>query len=381
MRAAVRRACGAATLPDRTHGSPGGILRGDRAGEHLGRKDVAVKQPTAIRVQTICLASLTVLAIGAALKWLAPVMIPFVLAFFFSQILSPLVRLLVERMRLPRIAAVAVTLTLAFMVFVGTASLITTSVGQLGANAEGYQQKAVELINSTTEWLPFERFGIEDTMVTEPLKAHSLGALGSLLLGTTNAILDLLSNGLLVLIFLVFLLLGPSSRPVPPGSFWEKVDGPIRRYLFAKGILSAATGLLVALVLGVLNVDLALLFGLFAFLLNFIPNIGPVIATLLPIPVVVASPNLSVTAAVLAIVVPGTIQFTIGNLIEPKLVGDSLDLSPVAILLNLIIWGMLWGIVGMLLSTPILVMLKILCEQFEDTRPLARLVSAAAEPA
>ena len=339
-----------------------------------------MNQPTSNRVQTICLLCLTVLAIGAALKWLAPVMIPFVLAFFFSQILSPLVRLLVERVRLPRAAAVAATLGLAFLLFVGTASLITTSVGQLGANATGYQQKAVELINSTTEWLPFERFGIDDTMVTEPLKRHSIGALGSLLLGTTNAILELLSNGLLVLIFLVFLLLGPSSRAAATGSFWKKVDGPIKRYLFAKGILSAATGLLVGLVLGLLNVDLALLFGLFAFLLNFIPNIGSVIATLLPIPVVVASPELSATSAVLAIMVPGAIQFSVGNLIEPMLVGDSLDLSPVAILLNLIIWGMLWGIVGMLLSTPILVMLRILCEQFEDTRPLARLVSASVEP-
>jgi len=340
-----------------------------------------MNQPTAHRVQTICLVCLTVLAIGAALKWLAPVMIPFVLAFFFSQILSPLVRLLVERLRFPRIAAVAATLALAFLLFVGTASLITNSVGQLGANASGYQQKAVELINTTTEWLPFERFGIDDDMVTEPLKRHSLGALGTLLLGTTNAILELLSNGLLVLIFLVFLLLGPASLPAKEGSFWDKVDRPIKRYLFAKGILSAATGLLVGLVLSLLNVDLALLFGLFAFLLNFIPNIGSLIATLLPIPVVVASPDLTTTTALLAVGIPGVIQFTIGNLIEPKLVGDSLDLSPVAILLNLIVWGMLWGIVGMLLSTPILVMLKILCEQFEDTRPLARLVSSSVESA
>jgi AI-2 transport protein TqsA len=339
-----------------------------------------VNDPTAFRVQTICLASLTVLAVGAALNWLAPVMIPFVLAFFFSQILSPLVRLLVERLRFPRTAAVAATLALAFLVFIGTTSLITTSIGQLGANATGYQQKAVELVNSTTEWLPLERFGIEDEMVTEPIKRHSLGALGSLLLGTTNAILELLSNGLLVLIFLVFLLLGPSSLPAPEGSFWQKVDRPIKRYLITKGILSGATGLLVGLVLSLLNVDLALLFGLFAFLLNFIPNIGSVIATLLPIPVVVASPDLSTATAVLAIGVPGIIQFTVGNLIEPMLVGDSLDLSPVAILLNLIIWGMLWGIVGMLLSTPILVMLRILCEQFEDTKPLARLVSASPEP-
>jgi len=332
-------------------------------------------------VQTICLVILTVIAVAAALKWLAPVMIPFVLAFFFSQILSPLVRMLVERARFPREAAVMATLALAFLVFIGTASLISTSVGQIGANAQIYQQKAIILVQTTTAWLPLERFGIEDSMVTEPLKRYSLGTLGNVLLGTTNAILELLSNGLLVLIFLVFLLLGPSSRPPPTDSLWEKIDQPIKRYLIAKGILSAATGLLVGLVLSLLHIDLALLFGLFAFLLNFIPNIGSVISTLLPIPVVIASPDATLTTTVLAILLPGTIQFTIGNLIEPKLVGDSLDLSPVAILLNLIIWGMLWGIVGMLLSTPILVTVRILCEKFEGTQPLARLVSASPEPA
>jgi AI-2 transport protein TqsA len=346
-----------------------------------GDRPVSDSAPTAQRVQSTCLVILTVLAVGAALKWLAPVMIPFVLAFFFSQILSPLVRLLVGRLRFPHAAAVIATLGLAFLVFVGTASLISTSIGQMGPKVSGYQQKVVALVQSTTAWLPLEHIGVDDEMVTEPLKRYSLGALGTLLLGTTNAVLDLLSNGLLVLIFLLFLLLGSANRPVQPDSLLEQIDRPIKRYLLTKGLLSAATGVLVGGVLTLLNVDLALLFGLFAFLLNFIPSIGSVIATLLPLPVVLASPDATIGTMALAILVPGTIQFTIGNLIEPMLIGDSLDLSPVAILLNLIVWGMLWGVVGMLLSTPILVIVKILCEEFEDTRVIARLVSAPKEPA
>ena len=97
--------------------------------------------------------------------------------------------------------------------------------------------------------------------------------------------------------------------------------------------------------------------------------------TFLPLPVVIASPDVSMAAAVLAIAIPGAIQLTIGNIIEPKVMGESLDLHPVAILLNLIIWGMLWGIVGMLLSTPILAVMKILFEKFEGTRPLAALLA------
>jgi AI-2 transport protein TqsA len=288
---------------------------------------------------------------------------------------SPLIEIQVTRLRMPRAAAISVALVLAFLFFGGVAALVSASLGQLAANADGYQAKATQLLSSATSMLPLERLGIDAAAVSDPLKKFSVGTLGSLLLGTTNAILDILSNGILVLIFMVFLLLGASGRPPDPDSTWSEIDARIKRYLVTKGVLSAATGALVGGTLALLGIDLALVFGLFAFLLNFIPSIGSIIATFLPLPVVIASPDISMLAAVLAIAIPGAIQFSIGNVIEPKVVGESLDLHPVAILMNLIIWGMLWGIVGMLLSTPILVVIKILCEKFEGTRPLAALLA------
>ena len=133
--------------------------------------------------------------------------------------------------------------------------------------------------------------------------------------------------------------------------------------------------MLVGTVLAILGIDLALVFGLLAFLLNFIPSVGSLIATLLPLPVVVVSPDISATTAVLAIAVPGTIQFAIGNVIEPKVMGDALDLHPVVILLALIFWGVLWGIVGMLLATPMTAVMKILFEKIELTAPIADLLA------
>jgi AI-2 transport protein TqsA len=331
------------------------------------------------RVRTVCLVTLATLAVGATLHWLAPVMIPFVLAIFFAFILSPLIEFQVTRLRMPRAAAISVTLVLAFLLFGGVAALISASVAQLAANADGYQAKATALMNMAASMLQLERFGIDAAAVSGPLKKFSIGALGNMLLGTTNAILDILSNGFLVLIFMVFLLLGAGGRPPDPDGTWSEIDARIKRYLVTKGVLSAATGALVGSALSLLGIDLALVFGLFAFLLNFIPSIGSIIATFLPLPVVIASPDVSMAAAVLAIAIPGTIQFTIGNIIEPKIMGESLDLHPVAILLNLIIWGMLWGIVGMLLSTPILVVMRILFEKFEGTRPLAALLAGRLE--
>jgi AI-2 transport protein TqsA len=327
------------------------------------------------RVQTVCLVVLATLAAGGTLHWLAPVMIPFVLAVFFAFILSPLIEFQVARLRMPRAAAISVTLVLAFLLFAGVAALVSASVAQLAANADGYQAKATALVNMAASMLSLERLGIDAAAVSDPLKKFSVGTLGKLLLGTTKAIRDILSNGFLVLIFMVFLLLGGSGRPPDPDSTWSEIDARIKRYLVTKGVLSAATGALVGSALSLLGIDLALVFGLFAFLLNFIPSIGSIIATFLPLPVVIASPDVSMATAVLAIAIPGAIQLTIGNIIEPKIMGESLDLHPVAILLNLIIWGMLWGIVGMLLSTPILAVMKILFEKFDGTRPLAALLA------
>jgi AI-2 transport protein TqsA len=149
----------------------------------------------------------------------------------------------------------------------------------------------------------------------------------------------------------------------------------VQRYLVQKAAISAFTGVLVGASLTLLGVPLAMAFGLLAFLLNFVPNVGSIVATLLPLPVVIVSPDISTGTAVAAIAVPGAIQVTIGNFLEPKLMGDALDLHPVTILISLIFWGMLWGLVGALLATPITAVLKILMDRFGGSRPVAELMA------
>jgi AI-2 transport protein TqsA len=178
-----------------------------------------------------------------------------------------------------------------------------------------------------------------------------------------------------VAIFVVFMLIGSGTAASRPTGTWAEVEVQTKRYIVYKALLSAFTGIAVGGVLWFLGVDLAMVFGLFAFLLNFIPSIGSIIATLLPLPVVLMSPDLSMTAAILAIAIPGAIQFTVGNVIEPKIMGDELDLHPVTILLTLIVWGMLWGIVGMLLATPITAVMKILFSKNEVTAPIADIMA------
>jgi AI-2 transport protein TqsA len=330
------------------------------------------------RFQTVCLLVLTAIATGAALHWLRAVMIPFVLSVFFALSLSPLVSLLIRRLRIPRAAAVGLTLLLWFLLLALVASLVSASVGELAANRGAYQAHVTALVAQITEALPLDRLGIDTDALTGRLRDASVSTVGGMLAGTTSAILDLFSKSILVLIFLVFLLVGgESARPAEkrPAGTWTTITGQVERYVVTKALLSGATGILVGVILWALGIDLALVFGLFAFLLNFIPSIGSIIATLLPLPIVVMSPGVSFATAVAAIALPGAVQFGIGNVLEPRMMGRSLDLHPVTILLTLMFWGALWGIVGMLLAVPITAIAKLLCEKGELTRPVAELMA------
>ncbi len=323
------------------------------------------------RVQAVSLFILATVAVGFTLYWLQAVLVPFVLSLFIALGLSPLIEYQTTRLRFPHWLAVVGTLVVAVAILGLVGVLITNSASGLAANAGDYQSQVRDLINGALERLPLDRFGIDpDDVVRLPLTAISTVAVG-----LTNAILNLVSQGSVVLIFLMFLLVGGSSSSASAGGTWGEVETQIKRYIVYKFVLSAITGILVGVVLGMLGVDLAMAFGLMAFLLNFIPSIGSVVSTLLPLPVILFSPNVTGVEAVLAIAIPGAIQFTIGNVIEPKVMGDELDLHPVTILLALMIWGALWGIVGMLLATPMTAVTKILLERTELTRPVANLLA------
>ncbi len=326
-----------------------------------------------LRVQTISQVVLASIAFAAALYWLAPVLIPFVLALFISMGLAMVVRWLVQRAKFPRHLALPLTLVLGVGALTGLGAVISGSVAQLAANGPEYAAQLSQLIDRVLAFVPAEwsTLGGDSASV---LREIPVSAVGDLLARTTNAVLNLLSQSLLVLIFVIFLLVGSSSDAPPEGTFGE-IRRSVESYLFSKIVISAFTGLLVGMTLGLLGVPLAMAFGVLAFLLNFIPNVGSLIATLLPLPVVMVSPEISAGAAIAAIAVPAAIQGLMGNVIEPKWMGDSLDLHPIAILISLIFWGMLWGIVGMLLATPITAVVKIFLQKFEGSRPVAELMA------
>lgn len=329
-----------------------------------------------LRIQTVSLLVIATVLVAVALYWLKSVMIPFVLALFLALALAPVVDVQMRWFRFPKWLAVFMSFLLSMGLLMLSVSVVTGAVTQLAANAGAYQERLTQLLDWVAQRAPLEHLGLSRAEVLRPLSKLPMGTVSGILLGTTNAILDLTSQAMLVTIFLVFLLIGFSGRgDARPTGIWAEMEIRVKSFILTKAVISAVTGILVGLTLQMLGVELALAFGFFAFLLNFIPTLGSAISTVLPLPVVLMNPEISPTVAVLAILIPGSIHFLIGNVVEPLVMGDSLELHPVAVLLSLMVWGALWGVVGMLLATPITAVLKILSDQAEATRPLARLLA------
>lgn len=416
----------------------------------------ALRREIERRIQTTCLLIIATVAIGAGLYWLRSVMIPFVLALFIVQVLTPVIGFLMHRLRTPRWVAIILTIVLAFMGLSLLWGLVSTSVSQMTQNSRNYQANFDRMIDKVEEWsislLGADEEAVDDAATADdppdpeaggdadpladaaddgevtdedalavlpaagtteiddaalpggpdevgalavpppaernagaapakrrfsPLALFPDGTLQGTVMSVTGAITSLLSQGAVVLIFVLFMLAGGHKRAT---GLRGEAEARVQRYLATKVIVSAITGVLVGLTLTILGVDLALVFGLFAFLLNFIPSLGSLVATLLPLPVVLVSPDSTPVTIVLAIAIPGGIQFAVGNVIEPKIMGESLDLNPIVILLSLILWGMMWGIVGMLLAVPITAVMKIYLERLEITRPVAGLLGNTKRP-
>lgn len=330
------------------------------------------------RIQTICLLILSAAAIAFAIYWLQPVLIPVVLAFMLTMVLNPVVEFLIRRMRTPRWLAVLITLLLAFVALAGLSLVVSIAIAELTDNISLYQNRVESMTNEIIDALPLATWKIDPDDVRNALAVSPSDNLSRLLLDALRAVLNIASQAVLVLIFLFFLLAGQTAASNPTDGIWSQITRRVKKYLILKTFLSLVTGILIWSALAVLNVKLALVFGLLAFLLNYIPSIGSIIATLLPAPLVFLNPEVSVATAVLALAIPGLIQFVIGNLIEPRMMGRSLDLHPVTILAALIFWGTMWGVIGMLLAVPITASLAFLLEQMEITAPIGRLLKGQA---
>ncbi|MEO0480795.1 MAG: AI-2E family transporter [Planctomycetota bacterium] len=321
------------------------------------------------RIRTVCLCVIASVSVGVMLYWLADVLIPFVLAVLFSVTLGPVVDWLQRTVKLPRVLATFVLLSVvaALAFFIGT--FIAASGKQLLAEWPTYSERLQAFLQDRLKGFGFD---VPDERIRSWLGTDK-EQLPKLVSTVVNALLGLIRDGAFVLLMLVFLILGEPSGD--RGDTWAAIKQGIRKYVGLKVLISLMTALAVGIVLAALHVEFVPLLVLLVFLLNFVPNVGPPIAVLMPLPLIVASTELTTTESILAIAIPAAIQLTFGEFIEPKMMGRSLDLHPVTVLLSLIFWGTLWGVIGVFLAVPVTAAVKVVFDELEFMKPMANLMA------
>eukprot|EP01043_Picozoa_sp_COSAG02_P018174 COSAG02_NODE_842_length_16609_cov_117.586675_5_plen_828_part_00 len=189
------------------------------------------------------------------------------------------------------------------------------------------------------------------------------------LVETVGAVGALVSDVVLVLLLAVYILM---ERPMeePESRVVLEIEAMIKNYINLKIILSFMTGVFVALFLTFCGVQLAMVFGLLAFMLNFVPCVGSLIATLLPIPLIILDDGLSESEKLVAFLGPTSVQLYVGNVLEPGLFGKSLNMTEIAVLNALVLAQLVWGLCGAVLSVPMLGIMKIVCHHTDH--PIAK---------
>jgi AI-2 transport protein TqsA len=326
---------------------------------------------TETRLQTLCLVILTVIVCGAVLNLLQIVFMPFVLAVMIALGLSALVAVLVGRLHLPLTLALTATLLLTCLLFWLAGLLVVNAAEQMVNSAGLYEHQLHDLARGLFRILRFDRFGLNADQLVRPLQHIPIQPM---ILAVGSSILDIVSLSLMVFLYVSYLLV-VFVRPRNDIPLWRDIVARVRSFLLAKTLISVVTGLLIGVTLWGCGIQFAVVFGLFAGLLNFIPYLGPLVASLAPWPIVLLSPDLPIAPLLIALFVPGTLFFIVGNFIEPKWLGKSVQLHPLAVLVALIFWGVLWGTLGILLATPLTGILALLLSNLPATRPLARLLA------
>ncbi len=320
--------------------------------------------------------------VGLVVKLAKPVLFPFLLALFISYAISPIIDGLIK-IRVPRVIALTVVVLLIFALFYLLGLLLYASASSFMEALPQYNSKLTSLVQDLTDFLNHLPFKVDVPSLVSQLNVDKVA---SLLLGTVGSFFSFLGNLLLVVVFVLFMLAGrdklnekiiqafPEERANQLVLILGRINGQVQKYLAVKTLLSLINGLAVFLILLLFHVDFALLLGFLTFILNFIPSFGSIIATIIPTLVAFLQYGNSMVPLWVLIAIALT-DAILGNFVDPKLMGHSLNLSPLLVLFTLIFWAWLWGIAGMVLAVPVLAVVKIILENIPSLKPWAVLIS------
>jgi len=333
------------------------------------------------RMVPVLLGIICVVVLLAALNFAAAILAPVAGALFIIAIVWPLQDRL--QRRLPQLLALAIVVALIVLAFIVFASVVAWGFGRVGRTLIAEAPRLQGLYGQTAAWLETHGIVIAGMWAEHFNVRWIVGAVQ----GLSARLNTMISFWIVVLIYVLLGLLevGPLSRRIPGvvgseaarilivGS--QRTAAKLRRYLMIRTIMSVVTGITVYALALALGLQLATEWGIIAFTLNFIPFIGPFIATLLPTFYALAQFE-SLYSALLVFVCLNLIQFAIGSYVEPRVAGNALSLSPFLVLLSVFLWMFLWGLFGAFIGVPITIAVLTFCAQSPSTRWISQLLGA-----
>jgi len=313
----------------------------------------------------------------------APLFMSLLLYFLFNGAVRRLIK-----WKIPKSIVLILVLGFIFLLFYFVGILIYSSVSMFIEKFPSYTVK----IEETLQYI-FHQLNIPVSQFNEYLDkidwktSIDPSSITSLLSTTFGSFTSFTGNLALVLLFLMFMLAGQGDltgrvskafrkeRAGKIRSVFDSIEEQVRSYLLIKSSICLLTGIVCGLILFIGGFDFVLLLSLLIFVLNFVPTFGSIIAAI--VPALLGFFKFGFSLRVLLVLAGLMVsQFIIGNVIEPKITGKGLDLSPIVILISLIFWGYIWGIVGMILAVPLTAALKIFSEHVPLLNPIANLISA-----
>lgn len=305
------------------------------------------------------------------------IIIPFVVAVLLSFMILSIAHFY-EKKGLHKTLSFIVAIFTIGLVFYGIWKVINSNIEEIIVAAPEYQEKLISLFDIYTE-----KYQLDATLLRDQVIAKI--NFTSLISGAATAITTIVKNTGIILFFTIFILLESKSfrSKLALITGWEKstffnvfgqIQDDMKSYFMIKTTTSIAVWLLSAIIMYFFGLDFLIFWAFIIFLLNYIPNVGSIIAVSFPVLFSLVQFESPYLTMIFLICMIGA-QVLIWNFVEPRLMWNKLNLSPLVILISLIFWGTLWGPVWMLLSVPIMVMINITLAHIEVTRPIAVLLS------
>jgi len=317
--------------------------------------------------------------IFAGIKAAANILVPFLLSVFIAIICNPLINKANEY-KIPKAISVIFVIAIFVTMAVFVTGLVGSSLNELSQHIPLYRAQLKEQFTWLTDFFARHDIQISSAIVTEYFDPAAAMGLAAEMLSSFGSVM---ANLFLIILTVVFMLFEASTFPHKlhlalddPQMRLKQIErflSSVNHYIAIKTLVSIATGCIVSVMLWAFGLDFFLLWGVLAFLLNYIPNIGSIIAAVPPMTLAILQLGIGEAGAIgLGFVL---INMVMGNMVEPRYLGKGLGLSTLVVFLSLIFWGWLLGTVGMLLSVPLTMILKIGLENSPEGRWLAVMLS------